>query len=283
MSKVRCPQCYRVKPWPKAFIGKHGNVTQRCARCNSGKRPRAATRSGLNPDSALRIRCTLDSKNRKLGPIPSTMTSACTCPPSCGFFGAGCYGEYSYLKGFWRKTPKDGLNWEAFIQWVRSLPPGQLWRHNVVGDLPGLGERLDVGLLRELAVANNFARARGFTFTHKRLQAPGEAAAVALANILGFTINLSSDSLEDADRRLAEKVAPVVVVLPYDSPTRGLRTPLGAPVAVCPAQTRKGVTCSSCGVCARPKRSGVVGFLAHGQEKRKVSNTVDRRQLPLVG
>ena len=78
---------------------------------------------------------------------------------------------------------------------VRELPDGQLWRHNEAGDLPGKGEEIDEMMLDELIEAN---RGRfGFTFTHKTSEE--NFAALQYANLEGFTVNLSADTLEEAD------------------------------------------------------------------------------------
>lgn len=87
----------------------------------------------------------------------------------------------------------------------------------------------------------------------------------------GFTINLSANDPEHADALADLGIAPVAVVLPADSPKRHLRTPAGRPIAVCPAQTHKGMTCAECQVCTRRDRVSVVGFIAHGQRYTEAS------------
>lgn len=237
---------------------------------------RADTRAGLDLTGELRVAVTRRSLNRKHRGIPATMTSASTCPPSCAFLGDGCFAEYHTQRRHWVKVPERGLSWLAFCGWVGKLPTGQLWRHNDAGDLPGAGDDLDTDALLSLVGANRRARARGFTFTHKPLRTAQERQAVWFANRQGFTVNLSADGLEQADARARLGVGPVAVVLPSDA--RGsIRTPEGRPVALCPAQTH-GMTCSACQVCARPNRAGVVGFLAHGQSKRRVSELVQLRR-----
>jgi hypothetical protein len=280
VTTQRCTQCWHFKP-AEDFIGKKGLV-RKCTDCRqkydawgkltlAERQERRNSRATLVPGPELRVIFQPRSNNKKLGKMPSTISSAETCPPSCGFFGKGCYAEFSFLRSHWARTPKDGLPWAAFLDRVRELPEGQLWRHNEAGDLPGAGETLSTLKLAEL-VAANWGR-RGFTFTHKPLTLPTERLAVQCANRAGFTVNLSADSLAHADERAELGIAPVAVVLPANSPTRGLRTPAGRPIAVCPAQTRK-TTCAECQLCTRAGRTGIVGFLAHGQSKAQVSLTV---------
>jgi len=117
-------------------------------------------------DEPLRVRLTRFSQNVKTGPIPVSTSSPSTCPPSCMWYGKGCYAEHHYIGFRWRKTAETGMAWEAFLAEVRKFPPGQLWRHNEAGDLPGRGEHLDGLLLARLVLANKGRR--GFTYCHKK-------------------------------------------------------------------------------------------------------------------
>src|SRR6187431_3010559 len=92
----------------------------------------------------LRVSFSRKSGNSKTGPIPVSMTSQATCPPSCAFYGAGCYAESHWLGKHWEKVTEKGLDWSAFCLQIAALPEGQLWRHNQAGDLPGVGEDVHV-------------------------------------------------------------------------------------------------------------------------------------------
>jgi hypothetical protein len=221
----------------------------------------------------------LRSQNRKLGGIPTSITSRSTCPPSCGFYGHGCYAEFAHLAHHWRTVGKSGDSWEDFCAAVAALPRGQLWRHNTAGDLPGGGEVIDRAAMLALIRANRHRR--GFTFTHKH-GTPGNISLILEANVRGFTVNLSADSLDHADRLARLQAGPVAVVLGDDVPERGTRTPAGLKVIVCPAQTSAARTCANCQLCARPQRKAIVGFWAHGQASRLVTTIVKQRRLPGV-
>lgn len=273
-----CAQCNKEKG-AQHFVGKTKPFVTWCSECRKlYKSAGGYGERGSIPRRQLRVIAdepnliwAETSGNKKLGGIPASIVSAETCPPSCGFYGRGCYAEFGKSGYHWRRA-QDGISWSDFITRVASLPAGQLWRHAVAGDLPGVGEALDRQRLRQLAEAN--VGKQGFTFTHKRLESSFDKACVSVANKQGFTINLSADTLQQADERAQLEVGPVAVVLPSDAPHRGLRTPAGRPVVVCPAQTRPGATCASCRLCARPGRTGVVGFLAHGSMKRTVNKIV---------
>lgn len=136
--------------------------------------------------------------------------------------------------------------------------------------MPGVGCDLDIASLGMLVRANEGKR--GFTFTHKPLSTDAERVAVRAANDSGFTVNLSANSLSDADRLVGLRVGPVAVVLPHDAPCK-VRTPQGHPVVVCPNQT-DGLTCLECKLCAKPQRKAIVGFRAHGCSKQQVTELV---------
>jgi hypothetical protein len=223
----------------------------------------------------------LESRNAKTGKIPVSTSTAETCPASCPFaHGGGCYAEGYPLKGRWDEvtTGKRGMPFADFVAKVKALPAGQLWRHNQAGDLPGYGDGIDLEALVALVEAN--AGRRGFTYTHKPVapsytgfatQESINLKAVAYANANGFTVNLSANNLQHADRLMALEVAPVVVVLPASMhAAQNVTTPDGHKVVVCPATYRDDVTCKSCGLCQK-QRKVVVGFPAHGNSKNRAS------------
>ena len=215
------------------------------------------------------IQFTRISRNVKTGPIPVTTTSEESCPHACPLKGNGCYAEGGPTAIVWRKVTqrKMGMAWDAAMAEIAALPKGTLWRHNQAGDLPGMGDAIDVAALAALVKANRGKR--GFTYTHKPL-AGGNGGAIAAANAMGFTINLSANTLAHADELAASNTGPVVVVLP-ENQTRATITPEGRKVAICPATISDNVTCATCGLCSLANRKAIIGFPAHGSGKRKAS------------
>jgi hypothetical protein len=179
----------------------------------------------------------------------------------------------------WRKvsggTYRFALSWKEFLAELRSLPLGQLWRHNQAGDLPGTGDTLDTKALAELVRAASHTR--GFTYTHKPLARAAERAAIAAANRRGFTVNLSGNNPAHADTLADLAIAPVVMVL-TDSihGNMKLHTPAGRRVVVCPATYRPDVTCASCRLCAVADRKVIVGFPAHGAAHKRASTIANQ-------
>jgi len=216
------------------------------------------------------VNLTLKSRNAKTGPIPVSTTTQSTCPKACPFNRAnagGCYADGGPLRIVWDKVTQGrvGVDWDTFCKEVSKLPKAVLWRHNQAGDLPGLGDTIDNRALSQLVDAN--AGKRGFTYTHKPMDTATNREAVRDANLNGFTINLSGNTLAHADQLADLEIAPVVVVLPADQ-TENTVTPKGRKVVVCPATIRDDVSCKTCGLCAR-SRDAIVGFPAHGNAIRK--------------
>lgn len=212
------------------------------------------------------------SRNAKTGNIPVSTSDAKTCPDACPLKATGaCYAKHGPLGMYWNKinAGQYASTWDHLIAEVTKLPKGQLWRHNQAGDLPGEGDMIDGGMLYELVKAN--WGKRGFTYTHKPVTGDGVGALnrfeVQQANQGGFTVNLSADTLTEADELAALDISPVVVVVARDAENH--ETPKGRKVVICPDQTRDDVSCKTCGLCARANREAIVGFRAHGVSAKK--------------
>lgn len=215
-----------------------------------------------------------ESQNRKTGPIPVTYSQRETCPPSCAHYRSDCYAEDFFTRLSWDKVPARGVTLDRLVELIASLPAGQVWRHNVAGDLPGIGEKVDAYALG-LIVRANIGR-RGFTYTHKRSTQAIRWATEATR--WGFTVNLSADDAGEADK-LAATGLPVTCVVPMDTPER-TTTPGGLPIVVCPAQTRE-TSCEECQLCQRANRKVIVGFRAHGT-RAKLADARARRVIPIL-
>jgi hypothetical protein len=217
------------------------------------------------------------SRNVKTGPIPVSTTSAATCPPSCPLAaGGGCYATEGPIGLHFRAVTagERGVEWDEFCRQIAALPPGTFWRHNQAGDLPGEGEVIDAEEMRALVAANRGKK--GYTYTHK-YGTPENLELIRQANEQGFTVNLSANNPAQADRLAALGIAPVTTVLPTEQ-TRGVRTPGGRRVVVCPAATKPGVSCATCKLCQRPGRETIIGFPAHGSRQRKASAIASRSE-----
>ncbi len=208
------------------------------------------------------------SGNTKTGPIPVTTSSKSTCPHTCPLKGNGCYAETGPLGLHWNQLSigNRGITFGEVCELIKKLPKRQLWRWAQAGDLPGDGTLVDNDEMEQLIAANRGRR--GFGFTHYDPAHPQNANAILMANANGFTMNLSADTLADADRLADHDVGPVVVVLPIGT-TKPMTTPAGRFVAICPAAVRDDIQCATCGICAHPTRKAIIGFPAHGVSAKK--------------
>jgi hypothetical protein len=213
------------------------------------------------------------SGNVKVGPIPVSTTEAASCPKECPLKDTDCYARFGPLGMHWRKIGEGGRgdNWSAFCGRVRKFRKGQLWRHNQAGDLPqDENGRIDRDKVSELGRAS--AHTNGWTYTHyDPTDSQNREAIVELNKSGGMTVNLSADTTEEADEFSKLGIGPVVVTLPENSPIRGNKTPEGLPIVICPAQTQETMTCEQCRLCQVRDRKSIVGFLAHGTAKKRLS------------
>lgn len=231
------------------------------------------------------------SGNEKTGPIPVSTSTAFTCPLECPLSSSGCYGDGGPLAIHWRAVSngKRGDTWDVFCSKINRLLKGTLWRHNQVGDLPSLNRvHINFAQFKQLIAANKGKR--GFTYSHYNVVNIMEnREAIAYANANGFTVNLSGNNLSHADQLKETDCGPVVSILPaamgrkYDKKTKtwqetiadyharikGLKSPAGNPVTVCPATWQDNITCATCGLCAVANRRAIVGFPAHGVSAKK--------------
>ncbi len=109
---------------------------------------------------------TMVSNNTKTGRIPVSTTGAKSCPDACPLKSNGCYADQGHVAMWWQKVSRGdaGYSFKAFLAKVRTIKPGQLWRHNQAGDLPGVGDYVDAKQLAQLVEAS--AHTQPFTFTH---------------------------------------------------------------------------------------------------------------------
>lgn len=212
--------------------------------------------------------------NRKTGDgVAVIMAPRSTCPGSCpmrpvtaGGNGA-CYAEQWPMALHWTAldSGQRGADAADTIAAISQLPTGLPVRYATAGDLPGDGRTIDTALATALVTATQGRRA--WTYTHHR-----DGATIAALNSVpgGMTVNVSTDSLSDADASI-DAGHPTVTVLPLGTALRGVRTPAGVPVITCPAQIPGSeVTCSECDLCARKSRPYVIGFIAHGGRAKKL-------------
>lgn len=215
--------------------------------------------------------------NAKTG-CPTTTTSKNSCPDTCELKEKGCYAKYSFLGGYWNKLSngevKNSLDFKELLHSIKGLKKGALWRHNQAGDLLHNNGVIDKPALKAIVKANKGKR--GFTYTHHKPEIGDNALQIDLANEQGFTVNLSTNNLVEADKAFNLEIAPVVTLLAEDA-EKVTYTPQGNKVVACPAyknkgkgDTKKTIQCVDCELCAIPDREYIIGFRAHGTAKKHI-------------
>lgn len=197
------------------------------------------------------------SGNTKTGPIPVTMSEMKTCPDACAFKSNGCYAESGMVRMNWQRLTNTGLSFDQLLDKITALPKGTFWRHNVAGDLPNVNGEIVGGILGLLVQANKGKQ--GFTYTHCDPKIGINSFLITRCNDNGFTVNLSANSIQHADELADMNIAPVVCVLPENSPKISY-TPKGRAIVVCPAVTVENMDCNQCRLCANVDRKSIVGF-----------------------
>lgn len=222
------------------------------------------------------------SGNGKVGAIPVSTTDEDSCPNQCPMKGTDCYARFGPLGMHWKKIGKDGrgIAWSLFCNAIKKLPKFQAWRHNQAGDLPKdenhTGEIDHINRDMALELSESSKHTRGWTYTHYDPTDSHNASIIKEINDNGgMTINLSADSMEEADNYYNLGIAPVTVVLSKNSPIKGNKTPNGLPIVICPAQTNDDIDCKRCMLCQKRDRKSIVGFLAHGTASKRLSERIE--------
>ena len=214
------------------------------------------------------------SSNRKTGAIPTTTSARETCWDLCPFYDKGCYGKGGPQNIHWQAISSGarGYEWDQFLLKIKSIKRGQLWRHNVTGDLPVVSNGV-VDSVKTAQLVNANKGKKGFTFTHHPLT-NNNLPIIKDANAGGFTVNVSTESIEVADKVMSEHGIPAVAVVNSTKTDRFYKTESGRKVITCPATIHENVTCSTCGLCQIVDRQFIIAFPAHGNAKRTVNEIV---------
>ena len=217
----------------------------------------------------MNIAFTKKSSNKKVGPIPVTTSSKASCPPSCPLLDNGCYASAGFHTNMhWNKVTSGerGTSLDTLCNTIRGLKDNQLWRHNVAGDLQGANDVIDAPALWALSHAN--FNKRGFTYTHYPIDTGDNQAAIEGANNMGFTVNVSTNTVSEAIATQKRTTAPVVTIVAPEFWDGGNRVDN---VVRCPAETSDTVTCASCKLCSVSARKDIVAFTVHGTGAKKAN------------
>lgn len=216
-----------------------------------------------------------NSQNAKLGQgVWATYVSQVTCPLSCPFRGNGCYAESGHMRFVSTRlnraqvTPDEVIATEADkIRAVTYWGPGRI---HVVGDAT---TDKQAAMLAD-AVAHYQKRWAGkalpkppvWTYTHGH-----ETRRESWGSI---SVLRSCENVSQVRKAFNDGFAAALVIVCESDKAFPHPEDNSITVVPCPQQTRPGVTCASCGLCARDEllraKRIAIGFTPHGTAKRRV-------------
>ena len=207
-----------------------------------------------------------NSNNSKTGNMPVTYSTIADCNPGCKhYIWQTCYGLWGHVGIHWRKvsTGERGVSWREFLDEIWTLPKKTLWRHNIAGDLPRQKYSKLLSRKRCIALAKAARRTKPFTYCHHE-KVPHNLTIISEMNEMGFTVNLSTDTLKEAALWYKHSTLPIVTLLPKGSPK--VQEVEGVKIIRCPAEYSSVKCAPVCAhtMCGNPDREWVIGFTPHG-------------------
>lgn len=233
------------------------------------------------------------SSNKKTGDVIQSYSSRVTCPDSCKFKKNGCYADGYHTARQWDRcdNPEDaryisngehlaiGLQAAVFDK-LRKDPTRNkiLFRHNIAGDIASEGtstidaDRVDV-IAKAIEDTNKTVGnvLQGYTYTHCMVDS-NAANIIHEAASKGFLINASCETVQEVKHAKSFGINAVIASIDPNETARELKA-LGMHGVQCPAQTKDGVSCDSCRLCARD-RDAVVIFGVHGTASKKAAKVI---------
>lgn len=215
------------------------------------------------------------TSNKKLGKgVYASTTSANSCPVTCEMF-AKCYAKKGPQSWHWKKVNNGdrGTDWSTFCSQVEKLKPGTLFRHNVSGDLPTIGETIDTVKLDQLQCAVTNSGARFYTYTHWNVSQTNRDIIKRFSQF-GFAINVSTETIRLAAKYYLEGLDVVITdtrlfefavsnLKEHKQPTKINYCGEQVKVIPCPEQYTDSATCATCKLCTRVNRDFIVAFKEH--------------------
>lgn len=222
------------------------------------------------------LQITAKSGNTKTGPMPTTMRPESTCPSTCPFLPSGeiggCYGTgrimamADTLSGYMTED-------QAVAKASKGKAKDARWmRDRVVGDIVTADGAIDHAYVRFIARVAKRLDLKPFGYTHAMDRIT--RADVRKINATGYVLNASTETAEGAAR--AVSLGMPTTIANDDIPEGTIIA--GKRVVTCPAQTRDGVSCATCGLCAKPQRAAIVRFRIHGTAARKARAAVHQAE-----
>lgn len=218
------------------------------------------------------------SVNAKTGPCSATYVSQSSCPDDCALRGSGCMAEHGILGMRVQKlndhAPITGADLAALEAYaIERLTGPRALRLHIVGDCV-----TDTAARLVAAAARQHTRKHSqpvWTYTHAWRT-------VRRASWTGVSVLASCES--PADTAVAANRGYASALLVDAFPGRTVYAVGDTRIIPCPAQTTRGVTCTSCRLCWDDHRllnAGLtIGFAAHGSGRPRALRTLPMADAP---
>jgi len=207
------------------------------------------------------------SSNSKTGPIPVTYRGKDTCPTSCPFLDNGCYGDgriFALAHKFRQSITLD----RARQILDKRKESARYLRDRVVGDILTPAGKVDWQYLTAISLLGRQAGLTVFGYTHAwKLLRKRDVSRLAK---LGYVMNASCETEREVSRAVALGMPTVITngEIPEGEIIAGKR------MITCPAQVRDGITCATCGLCAKNDRTVVIRFIPHGPSRKRAERAI---------
>lgn len=242
--------------------------------------------------SALKMILLPESSNAKTGDVIQSYSARSTCPESCAFKHNGCYADGYYTRKQWDRCEDKqdkryvingdhlrlGLLEGAFNKLRKDPSRSILFRHNVAGDLAIEGTSvIDVNRVDSIAEAIEGANKvvngaiKGYTYTHCEINL-NASDIIHDATSKGFLINASCETVQEVKHAKALGINSVIASVDPQETIKELKDNDLHGVQ-CPAQTKEGVSCDTCRLCARDRKAVVI-FGVHGNASKKAAKVI---------
>lgn len=215
------------------------------------------------------------SGNKKLGPMSATYVSQDSCSPDCPHKDNGCFAEVGVMAIHTVRLNRatDGESPEELARLEASAIDGLSGRADlrvhVVGDCrtPKAAAIVAAAMRRHRRKRNRAA----WTYTHSWQDIP-------VKSWLGESVLASVETPRDAKRAMKAGYPAALVVVDFEGHTKAYKKD-GVKILPCKEQV-DGTQCIDCLWCAQGEallRTGtVIGFFAHGTNKKNVVETIQR-------
>lgn len=232
-------------------------------------------------DGAIYVSNSGNSKTKGSKPIDVTYLSInASCPSTCALKEGGCYAKTSYVGIVARRLDKEANNMSA-LQVARAeanaidksydggpVPENRLMRLHVSGDCRTVAGAKIIN--NAVGRWKNRGGGKVYSYTHVWDHVMRDV----WSNV---SMLASVDSIEEVEYARQNGYAPAIVVAEHVSDKAYQLPGSNVKWIPCPAQTRKGVGCADCKLCADANRlyekNMGIAFAAHGIQK----NTIKKR------